>query len=41
MKINQLEGEVNKVRAELQESRVANLLGRALPSRDGIGQTHI
>jgi ribosomal protein L29 len=38
MKINQLEGELSKVKAELRESRVANLPGCALPSRGGIGQ---
>ena len=39
MKINQLVGELNKVKAEFMDSRVANLPGCAQPSRGGIGQT--
>jgi hypothetical protein len=38
-KINQLAGELNKAKAELNEIRVADFTGRALPSRGGIGQT--
>ena len=38
IKINQPVDELNKARAELRNSRVANLLGRTLPSRGGIGQ---
>ena len=38
IKINQLEVELNKAKAELRESGVANLLGRALPSRGSIWQ---
>jgi len=41
MKINQLEGELNKAKAEFRWSRVAKLLGRAVPSRGGIGQTPV
>jgi hypothetical protein len=41
MKINQHEGELNKAKAELRGSRVANLPGHALPSRGGIGQTPV
>lgn len=39
IKIDQLEGELNKVKAELRDSRVANLTGRALQCRGRIGQT--
>jgi hypothetical protein len=39
LKINQLVGELNKAKAELMESRVANLPGCVKPSRGGIGQT--
>jgi hypothetical protein len=39
MKINQLVGELNKVKADLMESRVANLPGCAKPSRGCIEQT--
>ena len=38
-KINQLVGELNKAKAELMESRVANLPGRTQPSRGGMGRT--
>jgi hypothetical protein len=38
-KINQLASELNKAKADLKESRIANLMGRALPSRGSIGQT--
>ena len=38
IKINQHEDELNKARAELRNSRVANLPGCALPSRGSIGQ---
>ena len=38
-KINQLVGELNKAKAELMDSRVANLPGRTQPSRGRIGQT--
>jgi hypothetical protein len=38
-KINQLAGELNKAKAELNESRAADFTGRALPSRGGIRQT--
>jgi hypothetical protein len=41
VKITQLESEVNKVKAELQESRVIKLSARVLPSRGGTGQTPI
>jgi hypothetical protein len=37
--ITQLEREVNKAKAELHQSRVANLPARAQPSRGGTGQT--
>ena len=37
--INRLEGELNKAKEELRNSRIANLPGRATPSRNGIGQT--
>jgi peptidoglycan hydrolase CwlO-like protein len=37
--INRLEGEINKAKEELRNSRVINLTGRAIPSRDGTGQT--
>lgn len=36
-----LEGELNKEKAELRDSRVANLPGCALPSSGGIGQTPV
>lgn len=39
MKINQLLGELTKVREELMDSRVTNLLGHTMPSRGGIGQS--
>ena len=38
MKINQLVGELNKAKAELRESRAANLPGHVQPSRGGLGQ---
>jgi hypothetical protein len=41
LKINQLEGELNKAMVELRGSRVANLPGHALPSRSGTGQTPV
>jgi hypothetical protein len=41
MKITQLEGEVSKAKAELQECRVANLPGWAQPSRGGTGQSPV
>jgi septal ring factor EnvC (AmiA/AmiB activator) len=37
--INRLEGELNKMKEQLRNSRIANLLGHATPSRNGIGQT--
>ena len=37
--INRLEVELNNAREELTNSRVANLLGCAVPSRNGTGQT--
>jgi Lhr-like helicase len=36
-KLNQMVGELNKAKAELMGSRVANLPGRTQPSRGGIG----
>jgi len=39
VQITQLEREVNKAKAELHQSRFANLPARALPSRGGSGQT--
>jgi hypothetical protein len=41
MKITQLECEVNKAMAELQEGRVGNLPGPPQPSRGGTGQTPV
>jgi len=39
VQITQLEREVNKAKAELHQSRVANLPARTQPSRGGTGQT--
>jgi hypothetical protein len=34
-----MEGELNKAKEELRNSRVTNLLGRTMPSRNGTGPT--
>jgi len=36
-KINELVGELNKAKAEIMDSRVANIPGCSQPSRGGIG----